>query len=106
MSFLHVSALGSPGCAHDVSTWAPPMQLDVAVVLQLQCNISGDGSTAGGVRASSSEINKQATTNDSCIESSGLPAFCYKERKTATEEFHDRTVVDQESVGTCCPHCV
>ena len=93
---LHWEALDALPNAWDKSKWLPPVQLDVAVVLQFQCNIADDKSTAGGVRASSGEINKQATTNDSHTESSGSLAFCYKEKKAATAEFRDRTILDQE----------
>lgn len=89
-----------------MSKWPPPVQLAIDVVLRFQCNIADDRSTAGGARASSGKINKQETTNDSCIESSGSLAFCYNEKKAETGEFHDRTVLDQEPIGTCCPHRV
>lgn len=60
--------------AREVSKWPPAVPL----VLPLQCDIADGRSTAGGLRASSGEINKQATTNDSRIESSRSFASCYK----------------------------
>lgn len=72
--------------AGDVSKWPPPVLLDIAMVLQCQCSVADDRSTAGGVRASSGESIKQATT-DSCIESSGALTFCLKKRKQQRESF-------------------
>lgn len=55
-------------------------------------------------------MNRQLLMNDSCIESSGLISFCYKENKVETDETHVRTVLEQRSLlsskGACCPPCV
>lgn len=103
---LRWEALGARASAGDVPRWPPPVQLDVPMVLRLQCNITDDRSSAGEGRASGGDINEQATANDSRIESSGSISFCYKENKVASQETHVRTVLEQESKGACCPPCV
>lgn len=40
------------------------MQLDVPMVLRLQCNITDDRSSAGGGNANGGDINEQAIANE------------------------------------------
>lgn len=85
--YLHWEALDALPNAGDVSKWPPPVQLDVTVVLRFQHNIADDTSTAGGVRASSEEINKQPTTNDSRMNPLACLPSVVKKRKQQQKSF-------------------
>lgn len=61
---LRWEALDAQASAGDVPRWPPPVQLDVPMVLRLQCNITDDRSSAGGGNANRGAINEQATANE------------------------------------------